>query len=92
VLLGRRPGRAVAVAVLLAPYDLREMTMLGDAGSNAFGALLGLESVRRFTGLRRASAIGALAAVTFLGEQRSLGSLIETTPGLRTLDSLGRQP
>lgn len=92
VLLGGRPRRAVALAVLLAPYDLREMTMLGDAGSNAFGAVLGLESVRRFTGLRRASAIGALAAVTFLGEQRSLGSFIETTPGLRTLDSLGRQP
>ena len=92
VLLGGRPRRAVAVAVLLAPYDLREMTMLGDAGSNAFGAVLGLESVRRFTGLRRASAIGALAAVTLLGEQRSLGDLIETTPGLRTLDALGRYP
>jgi hypothetical protein len=91
-ILGGRPRRAVAVAVLLAPYDLREMTMLGDAGSNAFGALLGLESVRRFTGLRRASAIGALAAVTLLGERQSLGSLIETTPGLRTLDSLGRRP
>ena len=74
VLLGARPRRAVAVAVLLAPYDLREMTMLGDAGSNAFGAVLGLESVRRLTGLRRASAIGALAAVTLVGEQRSLGA------------------
>jgi hypothetical protein len=51
-----------------------------------------LESVRRFTGFRRAGAIGALAAVTLLGEHRSLGDLIETTPGLRTLDSLGRYP
>jgi hypothetical protein len=90
ILLGGRPRRAVAVAVLLAPYDLREMTMLGDAGSNAFGAVLGLESVRRLTGLRRASAIAALAAVTLLGEQRSLGSLTEETTGLRVLDSLGR--
>jgi hypothetical protein len=90
-LLGARPRRAAAVAVLLAPYDLREMTMLGDAGSNALGAVLGLESVGRLTGLRRASAIGALAAVTVLGERRSLGSLIESTPGLRTLDSLGRE-
>jgi len=91
-LLGGRPRRAVAVAVLLAPYDLREMTMLGDAGSNALGAVLGLESVGRLTGLRRTSAIGALAAVTLLGERRSLGSLIEATPGLRTLDALGRYP
>jgi hypothetical protein len=90
-LLGARPRRAVAVAVLLAPYDLREMTMLGDAGSNALGAVLGLESVGRLTGLRRASVIGALAAVTLVGERRSLGSLIEETPGLRTLDAFGRQ-
>jgi hypothetical protein len=91
-LLGGRPRRAVAVAVLLAPYDLREMTMLGDGGSNALGAVVGLESVRRLTGLRRTSAIVALAAVTLAGERRSLGSLIEATPGLRTLDSVGRQP
>jgi hypothetical protein len=78
------------LAVLLAPYDLREMSMLGDAGSNAFGAVLGLESVRRLTGRRRMGAIVALAAVTLVGERRSLGALIESTPGLRALDSLGR--
>ena len=81
LLLGGRPRRALAVAVLLAPYDHREMTMLGDAGSNALGAVLGLESVRRLTGRRRWSAIGALAALTLLGERRSLGALIESTPG-----------
>jgi hypothetical protein len=91
-LFGGRPRRALAVAVLLAPYDLREMTMLGDAGSNALGAMLGLESVRRFTGLGRTSAILALAAVTLAGERRSLGAFIEATPVLRDLDALGRQP
>jgi Glycosyl transferase family 2 len=91
-LLGGKPRRALAVAVLLAPYDHREMTMLGDAGSNALGAVLGLESVRRLTGLRRASAIAALAAATVVGERRSLGRLIETTSGLRTLDAFGRHP
>ena len=91
-LVGGRPRRGVAVAVLLAPYDLREMTMLGDAGSNALGAMLGLGSVRRLTGLRRTSAIGALAAVTVLGERRSLGQLIESTPVLREFDAFGRHP
>ena len=90
--LGGRPPGALAVAVLLAPYDHREMTMLGDAGSNALGAVLGLESVRRLTGLRRTSAIAALAVVTLLGERRSLGALIESTPGLRAFDALGRTP
>jgi Glycosyl transferase family 2 len=86
------PRGALAVAVLLSPYDHREMAMLGDGGSNALGAVLGLSSVRRLTGARRIGAIGALAALTLLGERRSLGKAIESTPVLRTLDSLGRYP
>ena len=52
--------------------------MLGDAGSNALGAMLGLASVDRLTGKGRWIAIGALAALTVLGERRSLGRLIES--------------
>ncbi len=81
-----------AIAVLLAPYDLREMTMLGDAGSNALGAVLGFNSVMRSRGRRQWLAIGALATLTALGEKRSLGGLIEGTPLLRELDGFGRQP
>jgi hypothetical protein len=102
--LDTRPGRALKAylvgaalvgaparsAVFLLPYDLREKTMLGDAGSNALGAMLGLSSVSRLTGRSRWLAIGALAGLTILGERRSLGALIERTPGLRTLDRLGR--
>jgi hypothetical protein len=104
--LDTKPGRALKAyltaalwvdaplraAVLLAPYDLREMAMLGDAGSNALGALLGLSSVNRFTERGRWVAIGALAGLTLLGERRSLGELIERTPGLRELDAWGRLP
>jgi hypothetical protein len=104
--LDTKPGRALkaylalaiplrapaAIAVLLAPYDLREMTMLGDGGSNALGAMLGLRSVGRFTERQRWSAIAALAGLTLLGERRSLGALIESTPGFRELDAWGRQP
>ena len=102
--LDTRPGRALkayligalvvraplGTAVLLLPYDLREQTMLGDSGSNALGAMLGLSSVSRLTGPSRWLAIGALAAVTALGERRSLGELIERTPFLSDLDRLGR--
>ncbi len=104
--LDTRPGRAlkaylaaalvvdapVGLAVLLAPYDLREMGMLGDAGSNGLGAMLGLSSVNRFTGRGRWVAIGALAGLMLLGETRSLGGLIERTPVLRELDAWGRRP
>ena len=104
--LDTRPGRALkaylvaaplagaplGTAVILAPYDLREMAMLGDAGANALGAMLGLSSVSKLTGRSRWAAIGALAGLTLLGETRSLGDLIERTPVLRELDALGRQP
>jgi hypothetical protein len=104
--LDTRPGRAakayllaaplagapLGAAVILAPYDLREMAMLGDSGANALGALLGLRSVSKLTGRGRWAAIGALAGLTLLGETRSLGQLVERTPLLRGLDALGRQP
>ena len=84
-------GAPKGAAVLLLPYDLREMAMLGDAGSNALGALLGLKSVDRLTGRGRAVAIGVLAALTLVGDRRlSLGDVIERTPILRQLDRLGR--
>ncbi|MFN2468077.1 MAG: glycosyltransferase [Gaiellaceae bacterium] len=81
-----------AVAVCLGPYDLREVTMLGDGGSNALGAVVGFGSVARLGARGRWLAIGALAGLNLLGEVRSLGALIERTPGLRTLDELGRLP
>ena len=81
----------MAGAVLLLAYDLREMTMLGDAGSNALGAMLGLGSVSRLTGTGRIAAIIALAGLTIVGERRSLGTLIERTPILSDLDRLGRR-
>jgi hypothetical protein len=84
--------RYAKAAVLLLPYDLREMTMLGDAGANALGALLGLSSVDRLTGRGRIAAITLLAGLTLVGERHSLGALIERTPLLRELDHLGREP
>lgn len=92
-LLAAGPLRApFGLAVLLLPYDLRERVMLGDAGSNSLGALLGLKSVDRFHGWTRWAAIGSLAGLNLLGERTSLGRLIERTPGVRELDRLGRRP
>jgi hypothetical protein len=102
--LDTRPGRALKayvavavlvgaplrVAVLLAPYDLREMAMLGDSGANALGALLGLNSVERITGRGRWLLIGGLVGLTVLGERTSLGRLIERSPALRRVDEWGR--
>jgi hypothetical protein len=102
--LDTKPGRALkayvgaalaldaplGLAILLLPYDLREKVMLGDAGSNALGALLGFKSVDRFRGWGRWAAVAGVVALNVLGEHRSLGELIERTPGLAELDRLGR--
>jgi hypothetical protein len=89
--LVRGPAKSyVPIAVLLAPYDLREMTMLGDAGANALGAVLGYGSVSKLTARGQLFAIAALAGLTAAGEARSLGDLIERTPVLSRLDRLGR--
>jgi hypothetical protein len=88
--LRRTLARAyVPWAVLLAPYDLRERAMLGDAGSNALGAVLGLSSVTKLRGRARWAGIAALVGFNFLGERRSLGKLIDSTPLLRDVDRLG---
>ena len=104
-LFDTKPGRALKAflvvaptsgyapaAILLLPYDLRERVMLGDAGSNALGAVVGLNSVGNLHGRARWAAILALAGLNLLGERRSLGELIERTPGLAWLDRLGRRP
>ena len=63
----------------------------GTRGRTRSGAVLGLSSVERFTGRGRWIAIGALAGLTLLGERRSLGELIERTPGSRASSTrLGR--
>ncbi len=71
-------------------YDLRERAMLGDTGSNLVGALAGLMLVLTLSETGQLIALGLLLAITVYGELRSISALIERTPGLRELDSLGR--
>jgi hypothetical protein len=90
--LGARAGRPyLPGAVLALPYDLRERMLLGDTGSNALGALLGLEPVVRDARAGKQVAIlAALAALNLAGDRVSLGAAIERTPLLSTLDRAGR--
>jgi hypothetical protein len=89
-LRGRTVGRYAPVAVLLCPYDLRERGMLGDAGSNALGAVIGLELVARLDARGRWTAVGILAGLNLLGERLSFGQAIERIPVLASADRLGR--
>jgi hypothetical protein len=91
LLLHRRGfGGFAGGAVILLPYDLRERMMLGDAGSNALGAVVGLESVVRDTPGRRMLTLAAFAGLNLLGERVSLGRWLERAPVVSSLDRLGR--
>ncbi|GAB2810898.1 hypothetical protein GCM10027176_14310 [Actinoallomurus bryophytorum] len=93
---GTLSGSAVAAAplgaaVALLPEDLGERAMLGDAGANALGALLGLSAAR----LPRPVRLGLLAGVAALNaasEVVSFTKVIQATPALRRIDQLGRRP
>ena len=80
-----------AAPVLIAGlYDLREQTMLGDTGANLIGGIAGLWMVLALGTTGQLVALAAVLALTVYGEFRSLSALIERTPLLRQIDSIGR--
>jgi UDP-N-acetylmuramyl pentapeptide phosphotransferase/UDP-N-acetylglucosamine-1-phosphate transferase len=83
-------GAFAGPALVAGLYDLRERAMLGDTGASVLGALAGLWLVLTLSAPGQLVALGVLLALTVYGELRSLSELIERTPGLRQLDSLGR--
>jgi UDP-GlcNAc:undecaprenyl-phosphate GlcNAc-1-phosphate transferase len=83
-------GLFLGPMLVLLPLDLRERGMLGDTGSGAIGAMAGVWLVVTLSTAGQAVALGIMALVTVYGEFRSISALIERTPGLRLLDSLGR--
>jgi UDP-N-acetylmuramyl pentapeptide phosphotransferase/UDP-N-acetylglucosamine-1-phosphate transferase len=86
---GAATGTLGAAAALL-PRDLGEEIMLGDAGANALGALLGLALAARTGTAGRTLALTVLAGLTAASEKISFTRVIEDTPWLRRLDQLGR--
>ncbi|HEX2576908.1 MAG TPA: hypothetical protein VHK88_11215 [Aquihabitans sp.] len=80
-----------AAVGLLAP-DLREQLMLGDAGANPLGAVLGLGVVLTTGPVVQVVVLAALAAANVAGERVSFSAVIARTPALRALDGLGRRP
>ncbi|HEX8742925.1 MAG TPA: hypothetical protein VF712_07310 [Thermoleophilaceae bacterium] len=83
-------GLVLGPILVLLPLDLREVGMLGDTGSNAIGAVAGLWLVLTLSVPAQAVALAVMVALTIYGEFRSISAVIDRTPGLRHLDSLGR--
>ena len=66
--------------------------MLGDAGANALGAMLGAAAAGSLPRSARAGLLAGIVALTVASEKVSFTKVIERTPALRRLDMLGRRP
>jgi hypothetical protein len=72
--------------------DLSERAMLGDAGANPLGGVLGLGLAATMGEPGRLVAIVVLLALNAASEKWSFSRAIERTPVLAALDRLGRRP
>ena len=93
----RSAGLAAVAAPLgaglaLLPEDLAERAMLGDAGANALGAMLGAAAAGSLPRSARVGLLAGIVALTVASEKVSFTKVIERTPTLRRLDMLGRRP
>ena len=97
LLVPSRRGRAaaagpLAAAAALLPEDLDERSMLGDAGANALGAMLGAAAAISLPRTARLSVLAVIVGLTAASEKVSFTEVIERTPPLHRLDMLGRRP
>ena len=84
-------GAFIGSLPVLAYYDLGEQGMLGDTGSNAIGAIAGIWMVLVLDTTWQIIALVVVLLITLYGEFRSISQLIDRTPVLRFIDSLGRE-
>jgi UDP-GlcNAc:undecaprenyl-phosphate/decaprenyl-phosphate GlcNAc-1-phosphate transferase len=82
----------LGAALALLPDDLGERAMLGDAGANALGAMLGGAAAVSLPRPARIALLAGIVALTGASEKVSFTKVIERTPPLRWLDMLGRRP
>ncbi len=97
VTAGPGPGAVLAgiplgAGLALAGEDLGERAMLGDAGANALGAMLGAAAAASLPRPGRVAVLAGIIALTAASEKVSFTKVIQRTPPLHWLDMLGRRP
>ncbi len=85
-------GIPLGAALALAGEDLGERAMLGDAGANALGAMLGAAAAASLPRPGRVAALAGVVVLTAASEKISFTKVIRRTPPLHWLDMLGRRP
>jgi hypothetical protein len=86
------PAIVVGAGVGIVLDDLHERAMLGDAGANVLGGVLGLGVVLSCAPGTRNGVLAAVVALNVLSELVSFSRVIEAVPPLRAIDMLGRRP
>jgi len=76
----------------LLPADLAERLMLGDAGANVLGAVLGLGVVLACAPATRTGVLVVVAVLNLISERVSFSRVIAAVPPLRAADRWGRVP
>lgn len=88
---GTVAATALGIAGAALPDDLAERSMLGDTGSNAVGALVGVALAAHPSPALRTAALTTVVTLTLLSEKVSFSRVIDSTPALARLDALGRR-
>jgi hypothetical protein len=96
-LVGAEPALAGVALVVgggagLLTADLSERMMLGDAGANVLGAVLGLGVVIGCSPGVRTAVLVVVALLNLASERVSFSRVINAVPPLRAADRWGRQP
>ncbi len=96
VLIVAGPGMGPTAFVLLVPpmvflaRDLSRRSMMGDAGANGWGGILGALAVVVLSPLGRWLVLSALVVLQVLSDTVTFSRIIEGCAGLSYLDRLGR--
>lgn len=80
----------IAALIVCLPSDLGARAMLGDAGANPLGGVIGLGLALALNETWRFVAIGVLVLLNLASEKWSFGRLIERSGPLRAFDMWGR--
>lgn len=88
--MGMHLAAALGATLAFLPLDLRERAMLGDTGSNALGALLGLAITLTAPHMVVAVLLVILVALNAAGQKPGLSSIIRSAPAFRAFDAAGR--
>jgi Glycosyl transferase family 4 len=88
---GEVQGAALGAALAVLPFDLLERGMLGDAGSNPLGFLVGVALATVLPTPALVVAAAVVVALQIAAETVTISRLIEAIPPLGWFDGLGRR-